>query len=118
VTLPRSKVESLARSLRRLAIVLLVVWVVAAIAAIAWVEDEFDGSASAYRYVTAVADVGTFLIAAVLAYVGSALVQVIGRVRSSIISAMFEADQAREVAALDQSQLLEEADQPLEWRSY
>ena len=86
----RSQVEHLVKVLRRIALVLFVLWFVAAIAAIAWVDDEFAGSASLWRYVTAVADAGTFLIAAVLAYVGSAIVQAIGRVRNSIIQAMYE----------------------------
>jgi uncharacterized membrane protein (DUF485 family) len=86
----KSKVEQLARVLRRIALLLFVLWIVAAAAAIAWVEDEFTGGASFWRYVTAVADVGTFLIAAVLAYVGSAIVQAVGRVRSSVIQAMYE----------------------------
>jgi hypothetical protein len=76
--------------LRRIALVLFVLWIVAAAAAVAWVDDEFQGDASFWRYVTAIADVGTFLIAAVLAYVGSAIVQAVGRVRSSVIQAMYE----------------------------
>lgn len=86
----RSKVEHLVRVLRRISLVLFILWLLSAVAAIAWVDDEFGGDASVWRYVTAVADVGTFLIAAVLAYVGSAIVQSIGRVRNSIIQAMFE----------------------------
>ncbi len=93
---PRSKVESLATTLRRLALMLLLLWVVAAAAAVAWVNNEFDGNADIWRYVTAVADVGTFLIASVLAYVGSAIVQAIGRVRSSIIGAMYERERERD----------------------
>jgi hypothetical protein len=76
--------------LRWIALVLFFLWIVSAVAAIAWVDDEFQGDADFWRYVTAVADVGTFLIAAVLAYVGSAIVQAVGRVRSSVIQAMYE----------------------------
>jgi hypothetical protein len=86
----RSKVELLARTLRRLALVLLVLWVLAAIAAIVWVSDELGDEASAGRYIMAVADVGSFLIASVVAYVGSALVQTLGRIRGSIIQAIYE----------------------------
>jgi hypothetical protein len=86
----KSKVERLARILRRVALVLFILWIITAAAAIAYVSDEFQGDASLWRYVTAIADVGTFLIASVLAYVGSAIVQAVGRVRSSVINAMFE----------------------------
>jgi hypothetical protein len=96
----RSRVERIARNLRRLALVLVVVWIVAAVAAIVWVIDEFQGDASLFRYLTAVADVSTFLIAAVLAYVGGALVQAIGRVRASMINAMVEVVEAREFGLL------------------
>ena len=96
----RSKVERISRNLRRLALVLVLVWIVAAVAAVMWVDDEFQGDANLYRYLTAVADVSTFLIAAVLAYVGGALVQAIGRVRSSMISAMVEVVEAREFGLL------------------
>jgi hypothetical protein len=111
VTLPRSKVERLARNLRNLAILLLVVWLVAAGAAIAWVSDEFQGDADVWRYITAVADVSTFLIASVLAYVGSAAVQAIGRVRSSIISAMFEQANERELEQL----ATQPTERPVDW---
>ncbi|MET0421957.1 MAG: hypothetical protein ABW073_09645 [Acidimicrobiia bacterium] len=100
--LPRSKVERLARNLRNLSLLLVVVWLVAAGAAIAWVQNEFQGEADFWRYVTAVADVSTFLIASVLAYVGSAVVQAIGRVRSSIISAMFEQSARSERTLIDE----------------
>lgn len=97
VTSPRSRVDQLARGLRRLALVLLVLWVVAAVAAIVWVNDEFGDDVGFYRYITAVADVASFLIAAVLAYVGAALVETVGRVRSSIIGTMVEQEHEREL---------------------
>jgi ketol-acid reductoisomerase len=115
---PKSKVESLARALRRLSVVLLVVWIVAAVAAVAWVEDEFQGGASLYRYITAIADVATFLIAAVLAYVGSAVVQAIGRVRSSIINAIFEREDEFDLERLGEPHRLDGADHPVDWRPH
>ena len=68
-------------------------FVVAAIAAIAVTADEYAGDATLARYVMAIADVATVLIAAVLAYVGSTVVEAIGRVRSSIIGAIFELEE-------------------------
>jgi hypothetical protein len=100
VAASRSKVERISRNLRRLAFVLTIIWIISAVAAIVWVEDEWQGTAPAYRYLTAVADVSTFLIAAVLAYVGGALVQAIARVRASMINAMVEVVEAREFGLL------------------
>jgi hypothetical protein len=85
----RSKVGILAKNLRRIALVLLLMFVVSAVSAVVWVDDEFVDP-PLWRYLTAIADVATFLIAAVVAWVGSAMVQAIGRVRDSILTAMYE----------------------------
>ena len=83
----RSKLDMLARSLNRVAIVLLVAFVVAAIGAIDYVANEFP-DASLWRYFAAIADTGAFLVAAVLAWVGSAIIQALARVRTSLLEAM------------------------------
>ncbi len=83
-----SKVERIARSLNHLAVVLSIAFVVAAIAAVAYVRSEFTDSAPAWRYALAIADVSGLLIAAVVARVGAALVQTLGRVRASLIDAI------------------------------
>lgn len=85
-----SKVERLARSLHRTAIVLFFAFIIAGLAAVAWVINEYHGDAPLWRYVLAVADVAGFLVAAVIAQVGSALVTTLGRVRASIIDAILE----------------------------
>ena len=66
-----SKVERLGRSLNHLAVVLLIAFFVAAIAAVAYVRSEFTDSAPAWRYALAIADVSGILVAAVLARVGA-----------------------------------------------
>lgn len=83
-----SKVERIARSLNHLAVVLSIAFVVAAIAAVAYVRNEFTDSAPAWRYALAIADVSGLLIAAVVARVGAALVQTLARVRASLIDAI------------------------------
>jgi FtsH-binding integral membrane protein len=83
-----SKVERIARSLNHLAVILLIAFVVAAIASVAYVRSEFTDSAPAWRYALAIADVSGLLIAAVVARVGAALVQTLGRVRASLIEAI------------------------------
>jgi hypothetical protein len=83
----RSKLDTLARSLNRVAIVLLLAFFVAAIGAIDYVANEFP-DASLWRYVAAIADAGSFLVAAVMAWVGSALIQALARVRTSLLEAM------------------------------
>jgi hypothetical protein len=91
-TVPKSKLESLARSLRGVSVALLVVFVIASLAAVDWVNTEFAENATFWRYISAIAEVGTFLIAAVVAWVGGALVQAIGRVRASMLAAMYESE--------------------------
>jgi hypothetical protein len=83
----RSKLDMLSRSLNRVAIVLLLAFVVSAIGAIDYVANEFP-DASIWRYFAAIADAGTFLVAAVMAWVGSAVIQALGRVRTSLLEAM------------------------------
>lgn len=90
MTQPKSKVERLTQSLNGLAIVLFVVFVISGIAAVAYVRNEWTDGAPAWRYVIAISGTSGFLIAAVLARVGAALVQTLGRVRASLIDAMFE----------------------------
>jgi cytochrome bd-type quinol oxidase subunit 1 len=90
VTEPKSKVEYLARSLHRLAILLLGAFVIAGIAALLWVDDEFHGEAPLWRDVIGIASASGFLIAAVIAQVGSALVETLGRVRASLLDAILE----------------------------
>ncbi|HEY7107390.1 MAG TPA: hypothetical protein VH986_13360 [Acidimicrobiia bacterium] len=76
--------------MNRLSLVLFFVFIIAGIAAIAWVDNEFNGSAPLWRYVLAVTDASGFLIAAVIARVGAALVQTLGRVRASLLDAILE----------------------------
>jgi hypothetical protein len=83
----RSKLDMLSRSLNRVAIVLLLAFVVAAIGAIDYVANEFP-DASFWRYFSAIADAGSFLVAAVVAWVGSAIIQALARVRTSLLEAM------------------------------
>jgi hypothetical protein len=83
----RSKLDMLSRSLNRVAIVLLVAFVVSAIGAIDYVANEFP-DASLWRYFTAIADAGSFLVAAVMAWVGSAVITALARVRTSLLEAM------------------------------
>jgi len=85
-----SKVERLAKSLNRLAVLLSFAFLIAGIAAIAWVNNEFKGDAPVWRYVLAVTAASGFLIAAVLARVGAALVETLGRVRASLMDAILE----------------------------
>ena len=90
VTAPRSKVYRMARSLHRIALVLLVMFFVAAVAGIIWVVREFEGDADAWRYVAVVTDAGVFLVGAVVAQVGSSLVEALGRIRGSLIEAILQ----------------------------
>ena len=83
----RSKLDMLSRSLNRAAIVLLIAFVISAIGAIDYVANEFP-DASIWRYFAAIADAGAFLVAAVMAWVGSAVIQALGRVRTSLLEAM------------------------------
>lgn len=84
----RSKLDMLSRSLNRVALVLLVAFVVSGIGAIDYVANEFT-DASLWRYVTAISDTaGAFLVAAVMAWVGSAIIQALARVRTSLLEAM------------------------------
>lgn len=90
MTEPRSKVEHLARSLHVLAVFLFGAFVIAGIAALLWVDDEFHGDAPLWRDVIAIASASGFLIAAVIAQVGSALVETLGRVRASLLDAILD----------------------------
>jgi hypothetical protein len=83
----RSKLDMLSRSLNRVALVLVVAFIISGIGAIDYIANEFP-DASLWRYVTAVADSGSFLVAAVVAWVGSAIVQALARVRTSLLEAM------------------------------
>lgn len=83
----RSKVDSLARSLHRVAIILFVTFIAVSVAAIFWVDQEFE-EPDYWRYINAIASVGIFLVGAVIAQVGSALVESLGRVRASLMDAI------------------------------
>ncbi len=83
----RSKLDMLSRSLNRVAIVLILAFVASAIGAIDYVANEFP-DASLWRYFSAIAESGSFLIAAVVAWVGSAIIQALARVRASLLEAM------------------------------
>ncbi len=83
----RSKLDMLSRSLNRVALVLLVAFIVSGIGAIDYVASEFP-DAGLWRYFTAIADSGSFLVAAVVAWVGSAIIQALARVRTSLLEAM------------------------------
>jgi cytochrome bd-type quinol oxidase subunit 2 len=84
---PTSRVDQLARALRRAALLLAVAFIVAAVTAIIWVDNEITDP-PLWRYITAVADEGIFLVGAVIAWVGSAIVEALGRVRASLLDAM------------------------------
>ncbi len=86
----KSKVERLTQSLNRLGIVLFFLFVIAAIASVAYVNNEWDNDAPIWRYVIAISSTSGFLIAAVLARVGAALVETLGRVRASLMDAILE----------------------------
>jgi hypothetical protein len=83
----KSKVDALARSLHRVAIILFLLFLASAVAAIFWVDQEYD-QPDYWRFITAIANVGIFLVGAVVAQVGSALVESLGRVRASLIDAI------------------------------
>jgi hypothetical protein len=85
---PRSRVEHLARVLNTLAKVLFVAFVVAAVAGVMWVDDEFTGRPPLWRYILAITAASGFLVAGVIAKVGSALVEALGRVRGSLLDAL------------------------------
>lgn len=86
----KSKLDALTRSLHRIAVMLFVAFLVAAVAGILWVSDEYGGHASFWRYVLAATEATGFLVAAVIAEVGSALVQTLARVRASLLDAILE----------------------------
>jgi hypothetical protein len=86
---PTSRVDQLARTLRRVALLLTLAFLVAAVTAIIWVDNEITDP-PLWRYITAVADEGIFLVGAVIAWVGSAIVEALGRVRASLLDAMNE----------------------------
>ncbi len=85
---PRSRVEHLARALNTLAKLLFVAFVVAAVAGVMWVDDEFTGHPPLWRYILAITAASGFLVAGVIAKVGSALVEALGRVRTSLLDAL------------------------------
>jgi hypothetical protein len=96
---PKSKVEHLSRSLHRIAIVSLCAFLAASVAAVAWVDNEFTGDAPLWRYIISITACSGFLVAAVIAQVGSALVQALGRVRASLIEAILDQQLAPEELA-------------------
>jgi hypothetical protein len=71
----RLRSEAMGQVLQRAAIVLFLAFVLAAVGAIRYVSSEFGGDADIFRYAAAVADVGTLLVAAVVAWVGATLIR-------------------------------------------
>jgi putative effector of murein hydrolase LrgA (UPF0299 family) len=84
----RSQLESMAKSLRRAAIVLLVLFVGAAIGAVEYVDNELESDPTLWRYLLTIATVAPLLVAAVVAWVGSIIVRALGRVRGSLLDAL------------------------------
>jgi hypothetical protein len=71
-------------------LVLLVLFIAAAVSAVYWVNNEWGGNAALWRYGTAVSASGVFLVGAVIAKVGAALVETLHRVRASLLEAILE----------------------------
>ncbi|MGH9025797.1 MAG: hypothetical protein ACRDWD_06755 [Acidimicrobiia bacterium] len=84
----KSMLESMATGLRRAALALMVVFVLAAVGAIQYVRSEED--VGPLRYVAATAAAGTYLIAAVIAWTGSLVIRALSRVRQHLLDAIFE----------------------------
>ncbi|MEX0948572.1 MAG: hypothetical protein WEE69_14930 [Acidimicrobiia bacterium] len=85
---PKSRLERMARVLNRAAIVLLVLFVGAAIGAVQYVDTEFEGNVSVFRYLLTIATAAPLLVAAIVAWVGSVIVRALGRVRGSLLDAL------------------------------
>jgi hypothetical protein len=85
--MPKSMLESMALALRRAAVALVVVFVLAAAGSIQYLSSE--GDATFLRYVAATAPAGTFLIAAVIAWTGSLVIRALARVREHLVDAIF-----------------------------
>lgn len=71
----RSTPEILALVLSRAALVLFVLFLIAAYGAIRYVRSEFGADADVFRYAAAVAEIGSYLVAAVAAWVGSVVIR-------------------------------------------
>jgi hypothetical protein len=84
----KSKLESMARAMSRAAVVLLVLFFAAGIGGIQYVESEFGGDVSLFRYLLVVATAGPFLVAAVIAWVGANVIRALGRVRGSLLDVL------------------------------
>jgi hypothetical protein len=72
------------------ALVLLVFFVLGAVSAVYWVNNEWGNDAALWRYGTAISASGVFLVGAVIAKVGAALVETLHRVRASLLDAILE----------------------------
>lgn len=79
----RMRSEVMAHVLQRAAVVLFLAFVLAAIGAVRYVSSEFGGDADIFRYAAALADIGTLLVAAVVAWVGSTLIRALRGVRQA-----------------------------------
>jgi hypothetical protein len=84
----KSKLESMARALSRAAVVLVVLFVGAAIGGIEYVDNEYPDESSLLHYLFVVGTAGTFLVAAMIAWVGACVIRSLGRVRGSLLDAL------------------------------